>query len=280
MLLIFFNFLNNDIDIFGIIYEMIISNKYEILEKIGEGCFGQIYKGRNIRTRESVAIKIEPIENGTKLLKNETKIYQYLAQGQGIPKVKWFGVDEKNNYMVITLLGPSLSDLTKKRATISLDVVLQIGKQLVERLRFIHGMGLIHRDIKPDNFLIGENNTIFIIDFGLCKKYIISNKHIENKKLNKIIGTPNFVSVNVHNLNQPSRRDDVESVVYVLLYLYFGGLDWIDCSDLDEIKTIKMELVQNNKIPKNIRDVLFYIRGLDYSENPDYEYILKLFVAE
>jgi casein kinase I family protein HRR25 len=265
---------------FDIIYEMIISNKYEILEKIGEGCFGQIYKGRNIRTGENVAIKVEPIKNGTKLLKNETKIYQYLAQGQGIPKVKWFGVDEQNSYMVITLLGPSLSDLTKKHTTISLNVVLQIGKQLVERLQFIHGMGLIHRDIKPDNFLIGENNTIFIIDFGLCKKYMGSDKHVENKKLNKIIGTLNFVSVNVHNLNQPSRRDDIESMVYVLLYLYFGGLDWIDCSDLYEIKTRKIELLQNNKIPKSIWDVLLYVRGLDYSENPDYEYILKLFSVE
>jgi casein kinase I family protein HRR25 len=265
-----------------IVYKMIISNKYEILEKIGEGCFGQIYKGRNIRSGENVAIKIEPIENGRKLLKNETKIYQYLAQGEGIPKIKWFGVDEKNNYMVITLLGLSLSDFTKKHTTISLNVVLQIGKQLVERLKFIHGMGLIHRDIKPDNFLIGENNIIFIIDFGLCKKYIGSDKHkhIENKKLNKIIGTPNFVSVNVHNLNQPSRRDDVESMVYVLLYLYFGGLDWIDFYDLDEIKTKKIELLENNKVPKRIRDILFYIRGLSYEENPDYEFILKLLLVE
>ena len=80
---------------------MIISNKYEILEQIGEGGFGKIYKGRNIRTGEKVAIKVEPIENQTKLLKNETKIYQYLASGEGIPKIKWFGVDDKNNYMVV-----------------------------------------------------------------------------------------------------------------------------------------------------------------------------------
>jgi len=256
----------------------IINNKYKLIEKIGEGCFGTIYKGQNIRTHEEVAIKIEPIENGTKLLKNETKIYQYLAQGEGIPKVKWFGVDEKNNYMVITLLGPSLSDFTIKYKTFSLVVVLQIGKQIVERLRFIHGMGLIHRDVKPDNFLIGENNKIFIIDFGLCKKYVNSGKHIENIKLNKIIGTPNFVSVNVHNLNQPTRRDDIESMVYILLYLYFGSFEWMNCIDLDEIKDKKLALKENEKIPKQILDALLYVRSLGFDEIPNYEYVLNLFV--
>jgi serine/threonine protein kinase len=259
---------------------MIISNKYEVLEKIGEGCFGQIYKGRNIRTGENVAIKVEPIANQTKLLKNETKIYQYLAQGQGIPRVKWFGVDEKNNYMVVTLLGDSLSDVVKKKGTFSLEDVLKIGKQILERLQYVHNMGLIHRDIKPDNFLMGKDNVIFLIDFGLCKTYMVSEKHIENKGLSKIIGTPSFISVNVHNLNQPSRRDDLESMVYVLLYLYFGELRWMDCRDLDEIKTKKIELTENDKIPKIIRNILFYIRGLRYDENPDYKCILKLFAVE
>lgn len=260
---------------FDIIYKMIISNKYEVLEKIGEGCFGQIYKGRNIRTGENVAIKVEPIVNQTKLLKNETKIYQYLAQGQGIPRVKWFGVDEKNNYMVVTLLGDSLFDVVKKKSTFSLEDVLKIGKQLLERLEYVHSMGLIHRDIKPDNFLIGKDNIIFLIDFGLCKKYLKDDVHIENKKLSKLLGTPAFVSVNIHNLNQPSRRDDLESMVYVLLYLHFGKLHWMDCRDLDEIKTKKIKLIENDKIPKIIRDILLYIRGLDYDENPDYKCILN-----
>jgi len=265
---------------FDIIYKMIISNKYEVLEKIGQGCFGQIYKGRNIRTGENVAIKVEPIVNQTKLLKNETKIYQYLAQGQGIPQVKWFGVDAKNNYMVVTLLGDSLSDVVKKKGAFSLEDVLKIGKQLLERLQYVHKMGLIHRDVKPDNFLMGKDNVIFLIDFGLCKNYVVSEKHIENKCLSKIMGTPSFISVNVHNLNQPSRRDDLESMVYVLLYLYFGDLHWMDCRDLDEIKTKKIELIENDKIPKIIRDILFYTRGLDYDENPNYKCILKLFASE
>ena len=253
---------------------MIISNKYEILEQIGEGGFGKIYKGRNIRTGENVAIKVEPIENQTKLLKNETKIYQYLASGEGIPQIKWFGVDDKNNYMVVTLLGDSLLTLKKKYNTFSLKVVLQIGKQMLQRLQFIHTMGLIHRDVKPDNFLMGNENKVYIIDFGLCKKYLKDDVHIENKRINKILGTASFVSVNIHNLNEPSRRDDLESMIYVLLYLYFEKLDWDDCKNIDDIKKMKENLLENNNVPEIFKDMLYYVRSLAFDQIPNYEYIL------
>lgn len=257
---------------------MILSNKYKILEQIGEGCFGKIYKGRNIRTGENVAIKVEAIESQTKLLKNETKIYQYLSSGKGIPRVKWFGVDEKNNYMVVTLLGDSLSDVVKKKNTFSLEDVLQIGKQMVERLQYVHDMGLIHRDIKPDNFLIGKEDIIFLIDFGLCKKYLKDNVHIENKKISKILGTPTFVSVNIHNLNQPSRRDDLESMVYTMMYLYYGSLPWLDEEDVDVIKRKKIELMTDKSIETCFIDMLHSIRLMKFEEKPNYDHLYCLLV--
>lgn len=252
---------------------MIISNKYEILEQIGEGGFGKIYKGCNIRTGEHVAVKVEPIASQTKLLKNETKIYRYLATGEGIPKIKWFGVDKTNNYMVTTLLGDSLNVLKEKYNTFSLKVVLQIGKQMLERLRFVHEMGLIHRDVKPDNFLMGKENKLYIIDFGLCRKYLNNEIHIENKKINKILGTPSFVSINIHNLNEPSRRDDLESMIYTLLYLYVEKLDWADCNDKNEIKKRKEKILQDEKIPLVFKELLNYIRCLKFDEKPSYEYL-------
>ena len=85
---------------------MISGNKYELRTKIGCGSFGSIYRGKNIRTNENVAIKIESINEDTNLLKNETKIYQYLSgfNYNGIPILKWYGIDDKYNYMVINLL--------------------------------------------------------------------------------------------------------------------------------------------------------------------------------
>ena len=103
----------------------VINHKYKIIEKLGAGCFGEIYKGENIRTKERVAIKVEPISNNLKLLKNESVVYQYLAGLQGVPVVKWFGKDTINYYMVLNLLGDSLQTLLINKKTFSLKLVLQ-----------------------------------------------------------------------------------------------------------------------------------------------------------
>ena len=104
----------------------IINKKYTLLEKIGEGSFGSIYRGQNIRTKEYVAVKVEPIGNNTKLLKNESIVYQYLNNSPGIPSVKWFGKDATNYYMVINLLGESLQSIKERKNIFSLKLVLQI----------------------------------------------------------------------------------------------------------------------------------------------------------
>jgi serine/threonine protein kinase len=143
----------------------IINKKYKIIHKIGEGSFGCIYKGQNIRTSEFVAIKVESIKNETKLLKNESVIYHYLNNTEGIPSVKWFGKDSNNYYMVINLLGNSLQDLKDKNFTFSLKLVLQIGIKLIYLIKLIHDKGLVHRDIKPENFLFGLNEKPLIVKY-------------------------------------------------------------------------------------------------------------------
>ena len=134
-----------------------ISNKYELLEKIGQGSFSQIYKGRNIRTNELIAIKIEPKTALIKLLQNETRIYKYLNEIEGIriPTMKWFGVDSINYYMVISLLGQSLESFKREQPNecLSLFYTLQIGIQMINLVESIHKSHLIHRDIKPVSYI-------------------------------------------------------------------------------------------------------------------------------
>ena len=110
----------------------LINKKYILLDKIGSGCFGSIYKGQNIRTKEYVAIKIESINDNLKLLKNESNIYQYLNGCEGMPYVKWFGKDKTNYYMVINLLGDSLQYCMNKMKKFSLTLTLKIGIKLKE----------------------------------------------------------------------------------------------------------------------------------------------------
>jgi serine/threonine protein kinase len=261
----------------------LIANKYKLLNKIGEGSFGSIYKGENIRTKEYVAIKVEPIINNTKLLKNESIIYQYLNNDEGFPNVKWFGKDKFNYYMVINLLGESLQSLIERKDVFSLKLTLQIGIQIINLLKIIHDKGLIHRDIKPDNFLLGLNNKnkqIYLIDFGFCKSFLNNDKHIEMKKTNNLIGTNNFASVAAHEFNELSRRDDLESLGFMLIYFYFGNLIWKDYKDNEMIKVIKNNIINDEKNPKILIEYFKIIKCLKFKENPNYDLLINIFKDE
>jgi len=265
--------------------DIVINNKYSIIKKIGEGSFGTIYKGQNIRTHEYVAIKVEPIKKGTKLLKNESIIYNHLNNCQGIPSVKWFGKDNLNYYMVINLLGESMQDLKNKNDSFSLKLTLQIGINIINLLKTIHDKGLVHRDIKPDNFLLGVNNKssqIYIIDFGLCKPFIYKEKHIEIKLTHSLIGSRTYASINAHDYIELSRRDDLESLGYMMLYFYLGELPWQDLI-VGSNKTINEEIKQMKKnlklegLPEVLVNYIKYIKSMEFVENPNYFLIIDNF---
>jgi serine/threonine protein kinase len=267
----------------------IIGNKYKLIKQIGSGSFGSIFEGNNIRTNEKVAIKIELITDELKLLKHESNIYRLLTNVDGVPKIKWYGKDETYYYMVIDLFGNSLQELLDKSAKMSLKVVLQIGINILNILMKIHNNGFIHRDIKPENFLLTLNKPrkIVLIDFGISKPYLINNQHIEFKAKNKFLGTLNFSSINAHNLYEQSRRDDLESLAYMLIYFYFGKLDWInddyqDTFELENnyVRSKKELIVSNINIPKVLVEFYKNVRGLEFEERPSYKKYMDSFRQE
>lgn len=261
---------------------IIINNKYKIIKKIGSGTFGSIYKGQNIRTNEYVAIKIEPIKHDLKLLKNESIIYQYLNGCYNIPSVKWFGKYNNNYYMVIDLLGPSLQDLIETKNKLCLKITLKIGIKIISIIKIIHDKGLVHRDIKPENFLFGLDNfnKLYLIDFGLCKKIIFNNKHNQIKKTSGIIGSKNYMSINSHNNIELSRRDDLESIGYMLLYLYNGTLNWNNESNEIKISSMKQNILNYDNIPNVIINYIKLVKSLEYEETPNYNLIIDEFKKE
>ena len=268
---------------------LVVEGKYRILSKIGEGSFGKIFQGVNSYTDEIVAIKIEKSSESS-LLKNEAKIYKLLEDNPGIPKLRSFGKEGVFNYMVMDLLGKSLEDCRVDcGGTLSLKTVLGLGVQMLRRIETIHENGIIHRDIKPDNFLIKDgSNLVNVIDFGLARRYTDKNgNHIKEESGRKLTGTARYASLNVHRGFTPSRRDDLESIGYVLLYLLLGKLPWqsIKCNDKEK----RYMMIGENKsslspwehfpnVPCEFILYIIYCRKLEHDEDPDYDYLRNILI--
>lgn len=273
--------------------DLVIGEKYKIIRKVGSGSFGEIYIGVNTTNGEEIAIKIESPYVGTPQLLYESKVLKLLKGGVGIPHVRWVGhIGSHGIAMVMDLLGPSLEDLFNFcMRRFSNKTVLMLADQLISRVEYVHSKHFLHRDIKPDNFLMGIGrhcNKVFIIDFGLAKKYRSKDGtgHIPYREDKDLIGTARYASINSHLGIEQSRRDDVESLGYVFVYFNRGVLPWMGLAagnrqqKYDRISSRKMGTpveVLTRGFPAEYGMYLNYCRGLRFDDTPDYMYLRQLF---
>ena len=270
----------------------LIFNKYKIKSLIQASGFGLVYQGINVKENIPVAIKLEKKKSAFNILESEAYLLMNL-KGYGIPKIITYGYHGLYNVLIEELLGLSIGDIfDSKRKTFNLKDICMIALQCIDRLEYIHSKFVIHRDIKPHNLVIGRSDpqVIYLIDFGLSRKYRSSRtgKHIQYKNIKLCYGSLLYLSINGNGGYEQSRRDDLESLGYMLIFLSTGYVPWLHLHNRKYIEVKKYMLAYKIKkrvttetlckgLPEEMIKYINYCKGLHFEQDPDYNYLRSLF---
>lgn len=269
----------------------LIANTYLVKDKIGEGSFGSIFVVENAKTKRQYALKQEKSLINPQL-PYEAKLYDLFNGGVCIPRVHWVGVEKKSNMMVMDLLGKSIESLFNKcQRRLSLKTVLMLADQMISCLEFIHKKNFIHRDVKPENFVMGvkdKKNQVYIIDYGLAKRFQDpqTREHIPKTNRKSMTGTARYASVNALQGIEQSRRDDMESLGYIFVYLLKGSLPWMNlkcknneskCNMIERVKSNTTLEVLCSDLPFEFLKYFQIVKHLGFSDEPPYAEMRKLF---
>ncbi|KAM0682790.1 hypothetical protein MDAP_002025 [Mitosporidium daphniae] len=294
----------------------LIGNRFKVVAKIGAGAFGTIFSGTDIVTSSPIAIKIEPKAIKVRQLAYEAHVYREIQGVACMPRIYAFFEEEAegDSSLVMELLGPSLEELFNRSSRLfALPIVLILADQMIQRIESLHSRYFLHRDIKPDNFVVGRttdpsdsvtidgNTCVYLIDFGLAKAYRRpGSAHIPFRDGKHLTGTARYASLNAHRGYEQSRRDDLESLGYVLIYFLRGSLPWqglgrpkkpppgtrpsepslnAKYARISECKKAVSVAELTQGLPPEFAAFFTHIRGLRFEERPDYEYLRKLFRA-
>lgn len=288
---------------------LILGVEWEVLEKIDDDSNGQVHRIRGIEFGTERAIKT--VKNGwDKYLENEAAVYNELQKGgyrQGFPKMLFYGTginrhSRRQTVLVTTLLGTNFDKLREPNGCcLSVPSVLRFGRQAVLLLKQLHQLGIVHDNIKPESFVLGRKRTVgsrrvHLVDFSMCFRYKVKvdRKWIHNtlQRYGNAESSIEFSSHRANTNHTPSPRDDLESLIYVMVYLVNGLLPWRIPTQfefnafgskhstlLDEACHLKRNI--SNEIlfkgmPAQMDALYTYVRKLDCEKTPNYDYIHDL----
>eukprot|EP01060_Flectonema_neradi_P015962 TRINITY_DN22598_c0_g1_i1.p1 TRINITY_DN22598_c0_g1~~TRINITY_DN22598_c0_g1_i1.p1 ORF type:complete len:337 (+),score=40.18 TRINITY_DN22598_c0_g1_i1:66-1076(+) len=282
-----------------------VFGEYSVLGSVGSGSFSDCFEGKNLRSGEVICMKFEErasreaAKAGTpqrvERLETEYKIMHRLSGSGYTPETYGFLQASTANILVLELLGPSLDSLLKKGVGyFSHATTAMVAASIMDCMAYVHGKGILHRDIKPHNFVIGNDGhreKVFIIDFGLAKKYITDGHHSTYRSDRPFVGTARYVSINTHKGSEQGRRDDLEALAYVFIYFMKGSLPWQGLGIGGRLdKKARLNLVCESKasctpeslcegLPNQFLSYLSYVRRLSFKSKPDYEQLKALFLT-
>jgi casein kinase 1 len=272
--------------------DLVLGGHYRIRRRIGSGSFGEIYSAEDTTSHRWVAVKLESNRVRVPQLAYEARLYEIFAGGTGIPRLFWSGPSDLCRGLAIELLGESLADLLAKcNRRLTVKSVLMLADQMISCVQFIHNKNFVLRDIKPENFVMGigaRASQVFVIDYGLAKKYRDQNTHahipyVEGKSLT---GTARYASITALRGGEQSRRDDMEALGYVWVYLLKGSLPWMGAKGLtEEAKQARVCRMKSDTpigelcrdLPEEFAKYLQIVRNLEFTEPPRYCELRALF---
>ena len=219
-----------------------------------------------------------------KALECEIKVIKNL-HGPYFPR--FYGDGETNEliYLVVNILGPSIGDIeSSNHEEITTEFIYNFAIQSLLVIKKFHECGYIHRDIKPNNFLLkkDQKNPLNLIDFGISKQYInFENGEILDPVPSRYKGTRKYASVNSHNCQDLGRCDDLFSWFYLLIEMKIGKLPWEDVKILDDVKKMKINQVPNiiKPYPEFVK-IYEYLIQLKFKDKPDYDYLRSIILDE
>ncbi|TKY50595.1 Casein kinase I [Spatholobus suberectus] len=274
------------------------SPMYKVERKLGKGGFGQVFVGRRERATGAgaveVALKFEHRNSKgcTYGPPYEWQVYNTLGGSYGIPKVHYKGRQGEYYVMVMDILGPSLWDLWNSSSqTMSAEMVACIAVESLSILEKMHSKGYVHGDVKPENFLLGQPATVqekklFLVDLGLATKWrdTSSGLHVEyDQRPDMFRGTVRYASVHAHLGRTASRRDDLESLAYTLIFLHKGRLPWQGYQgDSKSFLVCKKKMGTSPEIlccmcPPPFKQFLEIVVNMKFDEEPNYSKLISLF---
>ncbi|GFP53367.1 casein kinase I isoform delta [Trichoderma asperellum] len=272
-----------------------IRDRWRLEGEIGAGGFGQVYLATDLKTNKFVAVKLCYLKAnpGKSSLQHESVFYKALQNQPGIATLHDIGSDDRQSieFMVCDLLGASLWDLLGRCGhRFSLKTTLMLTDQLISRVEMLHLKNVIHRDLKMENIVMGfgkENGkTAYLLDFGLSGYFRSRDDYITAPDY-RLAGTIETACIAWH-LNRPqSPKDDLESLAYVLIFLFRGYLPWSIDGDSDASfpsseRALRMKLslpidIICKDMPSEFARHLKYVRSLKYNDAPNYSKLRDMY---
>ncbi|CAJ1036059.1 Protein tyrosine kinase/Protein kinase domain/Fungal protein kinase [Leishmania utingensis] len=273
---------------------LVQGGRFRVGRRIGGGSFGEVFLAVDTQTGEMVAIKTENAKEIHSQLLTESRYYTIMTQGRAaayMPTIFGYTSEGGFNLLTMELMGPSLENLHEQCGNrFSLKTTLMLADQILWLMELVHSHSILHRDIKPDNLVMGtgkKGHHVYIIDFGLARKYRDprTNAHIPYKEGKSLTGTARFCSINTHLGVEQSRRDDIEGIAYILIYFLRGSLPW---QGLKSVRDHKYDVIAQVKmctpmeslckgLPIEFASLVCYSRALRFEDKPDYGYLRGMF---